>query len=181
VTGAQSEQNQGRPVPQLETSVPGVFAVGDVRSGSVKRVGGAIGEGRRWWRRCTVFSEMPQNRRYNACVIRVLATQGETQWPTSSCCTRRQKIRQHSTSIMPRPTFRFAKKLPGLRKYQVSQGPVATPAGPSGIYLIATLTFDSMAAIQNAFGSAEGKVTAADLPKFATGGADLMFFDAKAV
>ena len=35
----------GRPVPPLETSVPGVFAVGDVRSGSVKRVGGAIGEG----------------------------------------------------------------------------------------------------------------------------------------
>jgi thioredoxin reductase (NADPH) len=29
----------------LEASVPGVFAVGDVRSGSVKRVGGAIGEG----------------------------------------------------------------------------------------------------------------------------------------
>ena len=27
------------------SSVPGVFAVGDVRSGSVKRVGGAIGEG----------------------------------------------------------------------------------------------------------------------------------------
>ena len=45
VTGAQSEQNQGRPVPTLETSVPGVFAVGDVRAGSVKRVGGAIGEG----------------------------------------------------------------------------------------------------------------------------------------
>jgi thioredoxin reductase (NADPH) len=29
----------------LESSVPGVFAVGDVRSGSVKRVGAAIGEG----------------------------------------------------------------------------------------------------------------------------------------
>jgi thioredoxin reductase (NADPH) len=29
----------------LQSSVPGVFAVGDVRSGSVKRVGGAIGEG----------------------------------------------------------------------------------------------------------------------------------------
>ena len=29
----------------LESSLPGVFAVGDVRSGSVKRVGGAIGEG----------------------------------------------------------------------------------------------------------------------------------------
>jgi thioredoxin reductase (NADPH) len=29
----------------LETSVPGVFAIGDVRAGSIKRVGGAIGEG----------------------------------------------------------------------------------------------------------------------------------------
>jgi len=34
-----------RPAAALESSVPGVFAVGDVRSGSVKRVGGAIGEG----------------------------------------------------------------------------------------------------------------------------------------
>jgi thioredoxin reductase (NADPH) len=29
----------------LESNLPGVFAVGDARSGSVKRVGGAIGEG----------------------------------------------------------------------------------------------------------------------------------------
>jgi thioredoxin reductase (NADPH) len=29
----------------LETSVPGVFAAGDVRSGSVKRVAGAVGDG----------------------------------------------------------------------------------------------------------------------------------------
>jgi len=34
---------EGRSI--LESSVPGVFAVGDVRAGSVKRVGGAIGEG----------------------------------------------------------------------------------------------------------------------------------------
>ena len=32
-------------VSPYATSLPGVFAVGDVRSGSVKRVGGAIGEG----------------------------------------------------------------------------------------------------------------------------------------
>lgn len=44
VTGAPAE-NGRRPAQALETSVPGVFAVGDVRSGSVKRVGGAIGEG----------------------------------------------------------------------------------------------------------------------------------------
>lgn len=43
MTGAQTGEH--RQVPQLETSVPGVFAVGDVRAGSVKRVGGAIGEG----------------------------------------------------------------------------------------------------------------------------------------
>jgi thioredoxin reductase (NADPH) len=29
----------------LETSLPGVFAVGDVRRGSVKRVASAVGEG----------------------------------------------------------------------------------------------------------------------------------------
>jgi len=44
LTGVPAEGN-GRPVAPLETTVPGVFAVGDVRSGSVKRVGGAIGEG----------------------------------------------------------------------------------------------------------------------------------------
>jgi hypothetical protein len=36
----------GQPVPlPLETSVPGVFAAGDVRAGSVKRVASAVGEG----------------------------------------------------------------------------------------------------------------------------------------
>lgn len=29
----------------LETSAPGIFAVGDVRSGSIKRVASAVGEG----------------------------------------------------------------------------------------------------------------------------------------
>ena len=43
VTAAQN--GAAHPASALETSVPGVFAVGDVRSGSVKRVGGAIGEG----------------------------------------------------------------------------------------------------------------------------------------
>jgi len=34
-----------RPPQMLETSLPGVFAVGDVRSGNVKRVAAAVGEG----------------------------------------------------------------------------------------------------------------------------------------
>lgn len=35
----------GRPPYLLETSRPGVFAVGDVRSGNIKRVASAVGEG----------------------------------------------------------------------------------------------------------------------------------------
>jgi thioredoxin reductase (NADPH) len=35
----------GRPPLALETSLPGVLAVGDVRYGSVKRVASAVGEG----------------------------------------------------------------------------------------------------------------------------------------
>jgi thioredoxin reductase (NADPH) len=33
------------PALSLQTSMPGVFAVGDVRRGSVKRVASAVGEG----------------------------------------------------------------------------------------------------------------------------------------
>ena len=44
VTGAPTGEDKPASAP-LESSVPGVFAVGDVRSGSVKRVGAAIGEG----------------------------------------------------------------------------------------------------------------------------------------
>jgi uncharacterized protein (TIGR02118 family) len=75
----------------------------------------------------------------------------------------------------------IAKKLPGLRKYQVSQGPVATPMGPSAFRLIATLTFDNLAAIQAAFASPEGKAAAADVQAFATGGADMILYDTRDV
>lgn len=34
-----------RPPHLMETSLPGVFAVGDVRSGSVKRIASGVGEG----------------------------------------------------------------------------------------------------------------------------------------
>jgi uncharacterized protein (TIGR02118 family) len=71
----------------------------------------------------------------------------------------------------------LAKKVPGLRKYEVSEGPVASPAGPSGFHLIATLHFDDLAAIQAALASPQGQTTAADLQNFATGGVDLLLFD----
>jgi thioredoxin reductase (NADPH) len=45
LTGAKCGGRQGRPVLPLETSRPGVFAIGDVRAGSTKRVAAAVGEG----------------------------------------------------------------------------------------------------------------------------------------
>jgi len=41
-------RDPNRPRPRgLETALPGVFAVGDVRLGAMKRVAGAVGEGSR--------------------------------------------------------------------------------------------------------------------------------------
>lgn len=40
-----SASSTGRAPMSFETSVPGIFAVGDVRLGSVKRVASAVGEG----------------------------------------------------------------------------------------------------------------------------------------
>ena len=52
----------------------------------------------------------------------------------------------------------LAKKIPGLRKYEVSQGPVATPAGPSAYHLVALLHYDNIAAIQSALPAQRGKL-----------------------
>lgn len=75
----------------------------------------------------------------------------------------------------------IAKRIPGLRKYEVSQGPVGTPAGLSGYHLLATLTFDSPAAIGAAFASPEGQAAAADVAKFAQAGVEMLIYDTKVV
>jgi thioredoxin reductase (NADPH) len=45
ITGSDISQNSSRQPSKFETSLPGVFAAGDVRSASVKRVASAVGEG----------------------------------------------------------------------------------------------------------------------------------------
>ncbi|BAM88236.1 conserved hypothetical protein [Bradyrhizobium oligotrophicum S58] len=75
----------------------------------------------------------------------------------------------------------LAKKIPGLKSYDISRGPVNGPAGPTNIHLVATLVFDSMPALQAGMGSAEGKAAAGDLPNFADGGVDLYIFDTQDV
>jgi uncharacterized protein (TIGR02118 family) len=75
----------------------------------------------------------------------------------------------------------LAKKIPGLRKFETSKGPVATPAGPSSYHLVAILQFDDVAAIQKGFASAEGQAAVADAQTLATGGVDIFMFDSHEV
>jgi len=75
----------------------------------------------------------------------------------------------------------LAKKIKGLRRYEVNVGAVATPQGESPLHLVAILTFDSLVAIQEALGSPEGAATAADLANFAQAGCELLVFDSKEI
>jgi len=75
----------------------------------------------------------------------------------------------------------LAKKISGLRKYEINKGPVISPAGPAGYHLVAILQFDDVAAIQKAFASPEGLAAAADVRTFATGGVDMFIFDTQTV
>jgi len=75
----------------------------------------------------------------------------------------------------------LAKKIPGIRKYEVSQGPAVAPMGGTNYHLVAILHFDNVGAIQNAFASAEGQAAVADVQSFATGGVDIFMFDSREV
>jgi uncharacterized protein (TIGR02118 family) len=73
----------------------------------------------------------------------------------------------------------IAKRIPGLRKYEVSRGAVGSPAGASNYHLIAILQFDDVVAIQAGVASPEGQAAVADLQNFATGGADIFMFESR--
>ena len=77
----------------------------------------------------------------------------------------------------------LAKKLPGIRKYEVSQGPIVTPAGTSDFHFVATLHFDDLTAIKRAFASPEGQVCAADRRNFAPDPSEfvMVLFDSREV
>ncbi|WP_248322737.1 EthD family reductase [Caballeronia sp. Sq4a] len=73
----------------------------------------------------------------------------------------------------------LAKKLPGLRRYELSTGPVTVAQGESPYHLVAVLEFDSLDAIRSALESPEGQATAGDLSNFAQAGVELLMFDTK--
>jgi uncharacterized protein (TIGR02118 family) len=62
----------------------------------------------------------------------------------------------------------LAKRLPGLRRYEVSRRPIITPANDPAPYLIGILHFDDMTALRAAFATPEGQACAADRRILAT-------------
>ena len=75
----------------------------------------------------------------------------------------------------------IAKRIPGLKRYEVSDGPVSGVNGDSAYHVAAILTFDSMSDLRSALGSDQGNATAADLGNFAQAGVDLLMFESKDV
>lgn len=73
----------------------------------------------------------------------------------------------------------LAKQLPGLRDYQLSQGPIMTPLGEQDTFFVATLHFDDMDAIRAAFASPAGQACSHDRQILAPGPDDvrMMLFD----
>jgi uncharacterized protein (TIGR02118 family) len=70
----------------------------------------------------------------------------------------------------------LAKKLPGLKKYEVSQGPVVDLGGARDTYLVGTLEFESLAAIRTAFASEVGQACAKDREIYAPNDEDFQMF-----
>ena len=74
----------------------------------------------------------------------------------------------------------LAKRLPGLRRYDISRGPITILSPGDTPYMIATLHFDDIATIRDAFASEVGQACAADRRKFAPNDEDctmLLFED----
>ena len=77
----------------------------------------------------------------------------------------------------------LAKKLPGLRKYEINDGRIAAPLGPSNVHRIGTLHFDDLVAVQRAFASPEGQAAGADRRIYAPddSGVQMLIFENREV
>lgn len=73
----------------------------------------------------------------------------------------------------------LAKALPGLRKYEVSDGPVLNGDEPTDIHLVAVLHFDSADAVRAALSSPEGDASLGDLPNLPEADITLITFDSR--
>ncbi|WPO77867.1 EthD family reductase [Flavobacterium sp. KACC 22761] len=62
----------------------------------------------------------------------------------------------------------LAKKLPGLLKYEINEGPILSLTGHSDVYRVANLYFESMESMMSAFKSEIGQECAVDRRIFAS-------------
>ncbi len=84
--------------------------------------------------------------------------------------------RQYTDDHVP-----LAKKIPGLRAFEVSDGPINTPAGPAPYANIVLLTFDSLADLQAGVASPEGGAAIAHAQQIATGGVSMYIYESREV
>jgi uncharacterized protein (TIGR02118 family) len=75
----------------------------------------------------------------------------------------------------------MTQKIPGLRTFEVSHGPIGTPAGSAPYETIALLTFDSMADLQAGLNSPEGQAAVAHAQEIATGGLSVLIYERQAM
>jgi len=77
----------------------------------------------------------------------------------------------------------LAKKIPGLRKYEISNGPITVIAGPPDVHLIGTVYFDDLDAMKKGFASSEGQAAGADRRLYAPddSGVQMFVFDTREV
>jgi uncharacterized protein (TIGR02118 family) len=68
-------------------------------------------------------------------------------------------------------------KIPGLRKFEITHGPIATPFGPSPYHLLATLHFDDLATLHASFATPEGRAAGADAQTFMSPKDQLLIFE----
>ena len=73
----------------------------------------------------------------------------------------------------------LAMKVPGVTKFEMSRGPILSPAGDPKVHMIGMLHFEDMDSLQSALASPEGKAAAADAEKLMVPGSALLIFDSE--
>lgn len=68
-------------------------------------------------------------------------------------------------------------KMPNLKSFEISSGPVISSDESKEVYLIATLSFDNAAEMETSMASAEGQAAVADVANFASGGVTIYTVD----
>jgi uncharacterized protein (TIGR02118 family) len=64
----------------------------------------------------------------------------------------------------------LVRKLPGLLRFELSAGPITAMGVQAAPFMMATMHFKDLAAIEIAIGSAEGAAAIADMPNFSNNG-----------